>query len=103
MLIITDLRDAPEHLTKLAAWHHAQIPGHRTAADCLCVRTLVVHIGEFRRKRVGDDAFHLNGFFFRQGYDFPVGPKGWRIVQKQPRYCNSGPRGAVIRAITPAR
>jgi GNAT superfamily N-acetyltransferase len=24
MLIITDLREAPEHLPKLAAWHHAQ-------------------------------------------------------------------------------
>ena len=30
------------------------------------------------------DAFHLNGFFFRQGISFTLVLKGWRIVQKQP-------------------
>lgn len=40
-------------------------------------------------QRLGYDALHLNGFFFRQGNYFSVVLKGWRIVQKQEGYCNA--------------
>ena len=45
-------------------------------------------------QRLGDDAFHLNGFFFRQGTLLPVLQKGWRIVQKLPAPMQCGLYGA---------
>jgi len=40
-------------------------------------------------QRLGNDALHLNGFFFRQGTYFSLLLKGWRIVQKRRGYCNA--------------
>lgn len=39
-------------------------------------------------KRLGDDTFHLDGFFFRQGIQVSV-QKGPRIVQKSHALCNA--------------
>src|SRR5210317_2604739 len=59
-----------------------------------------VTIFEFNPKsrvgqRLSNDAFHLNGFFFRQGGINPVLSKGWRIVQKRSPYCNAQPPHAL--------
>jgi len=39
-------------------------------------------------KRLGNDTFHLNGFFFRQCLQVSV-QKGPRIVQKSTALCNA--------------
>ena len=42
-------------------------------------------------KRLVNDTFHLNGFFFRQGLKV-LSKKGPRIVQKSPALCNASDR-----------